>query len=117
MDDKKEQELIIPEVTGDDDVELSEEIADTAVLSGLLDNFISEIQEMFSDTLEVSLEGNPVRTHLELVNFGQDIVELAYTLRHDLLHTFANRVDGFDERGDLLRTQIVEPEPEKDEEQ
>ena len=92
----------------DDDVELSEELADTATIEQLFDTFIQAVSEMFHDTLDVSLEGNPVKTHFELQAFGQDTVELAYELRRELVARVANRAEEIAEEGNLLRKQVIE---------
>jgi len=97
-----------PEVSGEDDIELSEELADTATIETLCDGFIDEVSEMFAMALDVSLDGNPVRTHLELVNFGADIVELTYQLRRDLIAKLAS-AEKLAEHGDMLRTQVNPP--------
>jgi hypothetical protein len=97
-----------PEIGGDDDLELSEELAATVIIEKLLDTFIEEITEILSTANEVSLDGNPVRTHLELVNASQDIVELAYELRGDLVRGVANRAEEIPEQGGNLRKQVVD---------
>jgi hypothetical protein len=111
-----------PEVTGEDDVELSEELADRTTIENLFDSFIQEVGEMFHNALDVSIDGNPVRTHLELVNFGQDTIELAYELRRELIARVANRAEQFTEQevvsptvanlsvGNQLRKQVLEQE-------
>ena len=87
----KIQEAEMAEPT--DDIELSEELADTAIIEGVFDEFIQEINEMLVDVLDVSIEGNPVKTHIELTNLGQDLVELAYELRSELIQRLAKRTE------------------------
>lgn len=82
----------------DDDPELVEELADTVIIQKLLDTFIGEVSDILDLAVEVSLEGNPVRTHLELVTGSQDIVELAYELRQELLSKVANRAEEIPEQ-------------------
>lgn len=100
----------------EDDAEsggLVEEIADTATIEQLLDSYIGEVQSALDELVEVSLEGNPVRTHVELQAFGEDVVQQAFELRADLLEKLANRADQFAERSTAcgqLRTQVVEDE-------
>jgi DNA mismatch repair ATPase MutS len=90
----------------DDDPELVEELADTVTIEKLLDTFIEEVSDILGLSVEVSLEGNPVRTHLELVNASQDIVELAYELRQELLTKVANRAEAIAEQN-FSATQIA----------
>ena len=101
----------IDEVAGhlaaENDGELVEELADTATIEQLLDTFIQEVSDILALAVEVSLEGNPVRTHLDLVNGGQDIVELAYELRAELVAKVANRAEVIEEQGDQLRKQVI----------
>ena len=101
-------ELFEPE--SDDDTPLAEEIADTATIQTIMDSFIEEISIMFVDAIEVSLEGNSVRTHIELMNLGQDTVDLAHNLKRELVAKLANRADVIVENGDMLRTQVNPPE-------
>jgi hypothetical protein len=98
----------LPEISGEDDLELSEELADTATIETLLDGFIQEVSELFTMAVDVSLDGNPVRTHLELVNFGTDLVELTYQLRRDLVSKLAS-AEKLAENGNMLRTQVNPP--------
>lgn len=90
--------------------ELADEIADTATIEQLLDGYIQEVNEMFTDAFDVSLEGNPVRTHIELLNLGQDIVNLAHTLKRELLDRVANRAEIIAEQGSQLRKQVFDDE-------
>jgi len=102
-----------PEVTGEDAYELVEELADTATIEQLLDDFIQEVSDLFVDAVEVSLDGNPVRTHLELTNLAQDTVDLAHTLKRELLEKIANRAEVIAEQGSQLRKQVLDDEPSK----
>jgi hypothetical protein len=88
----------LDETAVNDDPELVEELADTVTIEKLTDAFIAEITEILGTTVEVSLDGNPVRTHLELAAAEQDIVELAYELRQELLTKIANRAEAITER-------------------
>src|SRR5271167_985217 len=92
----------------ENDDELVEELADTVTIESLLDGFIQEVSEMFVDAYDVSLEGNPVRTHLELVNVGQDVVDLAHTLKRELLAN-ANRAEQIAEQDVPGSTPISAP--------
>lgn len=92
----------------ENDDELVEEIADTATIEELLDDFIQEVSEMHADLLETSLQGNSVKTHLQIQSFGQDLWEMAYTLRDELVVKLANRAEQFEEQGETLRTQVVD---------
>lgn len=76
-----------------DDVELSEELADIAIIDAAFEGFIQEVNEMLVDALDVSIEGNPVKTHIELTNLGQDLVESAYALRSELISRLAKRTE------------------------
>lgn len=76
-----------------DDVELQEELADTAIIDAVFEGYFQEINEMLVDALDVSLEGNPVKTHIELQNLGQDLVESAYSLRNELIARLAKRTE------------------------
>jgi len=96
-----------PELTGEDDVELSEELADTATIETLLDGFIEEVSESFADALDVSLGGNAVLTHIELQNFGEETITLAYQLRNTLISKVANRAEVVAEEGNTLRKQVI----------
>src|SRR5271155_5740368 len=93
----------------DEDTPLADEIIDTATIDSLMDEFIEEVSVMFIDIVELSMEGNPVRTHLELVNLGHDTVDLAHSLNRELLNRVANRPEKLAEVGDLLRTQVNPP--------
>jgi len=95
------------EVTGEDDVELSEELADTATIETLFDAFIEEVSQMFTDAIDVSLEGNAVRSHIELQNFGEETITLAYQLRNTLISKVANRAEVVAEEGNTLRKQVI----------
>lgn len=99
---------IVSESAGDS--ELVEELADTVTIEKLLDTFIENASEMLALAVEVSLEGNPVRTHLELVTVGTDIVELAYELRQELVAKVANRAEVIAEQGNQLRKQVLDDE-------
>src|SRR5579863_5729678 len=83
----------LPLIDDNDPEQLVEELADTVTIEKLLDTFIAEVSEILGATVEVSLDGNPVRTHLELVNAEQDIVELSYELRQELISKVANRAE------------------------
>jgi len=96
----------LDEITGEQ--ELVEELAATVTIEKLLDAFIEEVGEILGAANEVSLDGNPVRTHLELVNASQDIVELAYELRGDLIRGVANRAEEIPEQGSQLRKQVFD---------
>src|SRR5208283_5773162 len=96
-----------------DAYELVEELADTATIEQLLDDFIQEVSDLFVDAVEVSLDGNPVRTHLELTNLAQDTVDLAHTLKRELLEKIANRAEVIAEQGSQLRKQVLDDEPSK----
>jgi hypothetical protein len=96
------------EVTGEDDGELTEELADTAVIEQLLDTFVGEVGDILDLAVEVSMEGNPVRTHLDLVTARQDIVELAQELKQELISKVAVRAEEIAEQGLNLRKQVIE---------
>jgi hypothetical protein len=85
----QEPEMVEPT----DDVELSEELADTAIINTAFEGFFQELNEMFADALDVSIEGNPVKTHIELTNLGQDLVEASYALRNELIQRLAKRTE------------------------
>lgn len=105
MNDELDEHL---EIAGEDDGELTKELADTATIEQLLDSFIEEVSDMFSKTLDVSFGGNSVLTHLELGNFGQDVLELAHELRAELITQVANRAEEIVEQGVTLRKQVIE---------
>lgn len=100
--------VITEKVDTDDDPELVEELANTVTIEKFLDTFIEEVTEILGAINEVSLDGNAVRTHLELVNGSQDIVELAYELREELIAKVANRSEEIPEQGGNLRKQVVD---------
>ena len=93
----------------DDDTPLAEEIADTATIESLLDEFILEASTTFASVIEVAMEGNPVLTYLELVALGEDTIDAAHTLKRELIAKLANRADVIAEKGDMLRTQVNPP--------
>jgi hypothetical protein len=95
-----------PDITGDDDGELTEELADTATIEQLLDTFIGEVGDILDLAVEVSVEGNPVRTHLDLVTARQDIIELAQELRAELVAKVAVRAEEIPEQNGLGVTTI-----------
>lgn len=97
-----------PELDGTDDTDLTEEIADTATIGQLLDNFAAEVEDMFCDAIDLSLEGNPVRTHVELVSLHQEVGEMICRLRADLVAGVANRAEEIEEQGNQLRKQVIE---------
>ncbi len=97
-----------PEMTVDDSEELVEEIADTATIHDLLDEHISTMEEIFEDVIKTSLEGNPVRTHVELVNAVNDAFQMALELKAELVARLANRAEELPETGLQMRKQIVD---------
>jgi len=100
---------IVGQLSGEsNDETLVEELADTVTIEKLMDAFIEEVTEILGAANEVSLDGNPVRTHLELVNASQDIVELAYELRQELISKVAVRAEQITEQGGNLRKQVVD---------
>jgi len=114
-----EMEVAAPDVTPDDDVELSEEIYDTTTIEQLLDGIIEEVNDMVSEAVDVSLEGNPVKTHIELVNFSNEIIQMLFDLKTELVVRVANRAEEISEQGaeldvvpvngaGILRKQVIE---------
>lgn len=88
--------------------DLIEEIADTATIEQLFDAFILEVTDMFHDLHDVSLEGNAVRTHLTLAQFGEDTLSLAIELRNEMVERIATRSEAITEQGLQLRKQVIE---------
>lgn len=95
-----------------DTEELVEELADTATIEQLFDTYLVEVSDMFQELLEVSADGNPVRTHLELQAVAEDVLGMAYQLRADLIARIANRAEQFPTNGDHLTKQVVEGDEE-----
>jgi len=93
---------------GDEDTPLAEEIADTATIESLLDEFILEASTTFASVIEVAMEGNPVLTYLELVALGEDTIDAAHTLKRELIAKLANRADVIAEQGSQLRKQVLD---------
>ena len=99
-------------VEHDEGQDLVEEIAATATIEELMDSFIQEVSEMYADLQDTSLEGNAVKTHLEIQAFGQELWEMAYELKDDLVNRVANRSEEFAEKGGSLRKQVVDEQQE-----
>jgi hypothetical protein len=108
-DDLNEELNEAPEVAREDDGDLAEELASTTIINGLLDAYIGRVQEMFDDAVEVSIEGNPVKTYLELSSLGEEMMENAHELRMQLLHHFTASEE-FPTVGLQLTKQVVTEE-------
>ena len=100
-------------VAQDEATELAEELADTVIIEQLVDKYIQETSEMFYGLLDLSMEGNPVKTHFALQSFGDEIINSAYILRSELIAKLANRAEEFAEKGDHLRKQVVDEQSEE----
>ena len=99
-----------PEVTGSEEVELVEELADTATITELVDTFILDVSEEFNNLIGISYQGNPVLTHLQLVEASKGIIRGLYDLRRQLIDSVAKRGEEVTEKGGLLRTQVIDAE-------
>jgi hypothetical protein len=113
-----------PEVTREDDGDLTEELVATTTIEELFDNYISTMQELLDEVLDLSVEGNPVKTHLGLMVYAEETVAAAFELRQQLVDRLADRSEQFPEQevnplgvtnlsvGDQLRKQVVNKDEE-----
>jgi hypothetical protein len=76
-----------------DDVELTEELADTAIIEQLFDEYHNTVQELFTDAVEAAISGTHVQSYLELRNFGDDVMQIAAELRVELIARLAKRTE------------------------
>jgi hypothetical protein len=76
-----------------DDVELTEELADTAIIEQLFDEYHNTVQELFTDAIEAAVIGTHVQAYLELRNFGEDVMQIAAELRAELIARLAKRTE------------------------
>lgn len=76
-----------------DDVELTEELADTAIIEQLFDEYHNTVQELFTDATDAAISGTHVQAYLELRNFGEDVMQIAAELRAELLARIAKRTE------------------------
>lgn len=91
-----------------EDNELTEELAATATIDSLFDNFVTNVHGWLMNTVEVSEQGNPVRTHLSLLSLSDDIVTEAYELQRALIDQIAKRGEEIAVQGADLRKQVIE---------
>lgn len=76
-----------------DDLELSEELADTAIIEQLFTQYIGTVQELFGDAIDLAINGNHVQAYLELRNFGEDVMQIAAELKSELISRLAKRTE------------------------
>jgi hypothetical protein len=76
-----------------DDVELTEELADTAIIEQLFDEYHNTVQELFSDAVDAAVTGTHVQAYLELRNFGEDVMQIAAELKTELIARLAKRTE------------------------
>jgi len=97
-----------PDVTAADATELVEELADIATITEIMDNLILATSEIFQDLINQSLTGNPVLTHVVLVDTTEEVVRALYDLRRQLIDSLAKRGEEIPQKGGNLRTQVVD---------
>ena len=76
-----------------DDIELSEELADTAIIEQLFDGFISQVEELFGDANDTAITGTHVQAWFELRNFYEDVTQMASELKVELIQRLAKRTE------------------------
>jgi hypothetical protein len=76
-----------------DDVELTEELADTAIIEQLFEEYHATVQELFGDAVDAAISGTHVQAYLELRNFGEDVMQIAAELKSELIQRLAKRTE------------------------
>ena len=76
-----------------DDIELSEELADTAIIEQLFEEYHTTVQELFDDAVDAAVSGTHVQAYLELRNFGEDVMQIAAELKTELVQRLAKRTE------------------------
>jgi hypothetical protein len=108
-----EKDHPIPEATDatpESDTELVEELAETAIINQLVDDYIMKVSGWFIELNEVSEQGNPVRTHMSMLSVCEGVVEEAYELRRKLLEQVAKRGYEITTTGMTLTKQVLDEE-------
>lgn len=90
--------------------ELVEEMAATSVLNDAFDKFLALVSQRLDWVENLSVGGNPVRTHIALVQVKEDILTEIQFLRSKLIEDIANRSEEIPEEGSNLRKQIIDEE-------
>jgi hypothetical protein len=98
------------DATLEGDAELTEELAATATIDQLMDEYIMKVSGWFIDLNEVSEQGNPVKTHIAVVGVGEDVVSEAYFLRTRLLEALAKKGEEIATTGMTLTKQVLDEE-------
>lgn len=98
---------VFTEPATDEGDDLIEEMASTSVINDEFDSFTDLVTTWFMDLKYTSEQGNPVKTHIELVSTEEDILTELSSLRARLIEALANRSETVVEKGGLLRKQVV----------
>lgn len=67
-------------------------VAEPSTTSNVMDDFIESSLEVFSELIEVSYQGNPVATHLMIVDAVEGFEVTLYDLKQTLLDSLPNPV-------------------------
>jgi hypothetical protein len=98
------------DATPEGDIELTEELAETAIINQLVDDYIMKVSGWFIELNEVSEQGNPVRTHMSMLSVCEGVVEEAYELRRKLLEQVAKKGYEITTTGTNLTKQVLDEE-------
>lgn len=91
----------------DEQDELVEEMAASAVINETFAEFLGNLTQWFEDLKYTSEDGNPVRTHLEILSFEEGVITEVYALKDKLLADVAQRGEELPTKGGSLRTQVI----------
>jgi prophage DNA circulation protein len=101
-----------PDVAADDATELVDELVSTTVLYDTFGRYITYLTDAFEHLSEVSLDGNPVVTHVTIQGYAEAMIAGAHELRDELIEKLAQRGEQITEKGGTLRTQVLNDEDE-----
>jgi hypothetical protein len=83
-------------------------------LNEVFDRFISNLDGWLSETIETSMNGNPVHTHMALLSLTDTVIEEAHSVRDQLIELVANRGDEFAKSGLNLTKQVLDESEEEE---
>jgi len=101
----------VPEA--DEATELVEELVSTTTLYDLFGKFIGHLQFTLTAVEQLSEEGNPVKTHLAILDAYENLTDSAHALRDELIEKLAKRGEEITEKGGTLRKQVLEDDDEE----
>jgi hypothetical protein len=92
--------------------ELVEELVSTTTLYDTFGRYVTYVTDAFDHLTDVSLEGNPVVTHVTIQAYREAIIASAHELRDELIEKLAQRGEQITEKGGTLRTQVLNEDEE-----